>query len=60
LRGARAGSDNSVMNFPIKKRINTVLLIDMKHGLYVQKWLQELSVQFEEGKLKMALKISAG
>jgi len=29
--------------FPINKRINTELLIDRKHGLYVQKWFKKLS-----------------
>jgi len=36
--------------FPIKKRINTALLIDPKHRLYIQKWFKKLSGLIEKGK----------
>jgi len=42
-------SENSVMTFPIKKRINIKLFIDGRAELYVQKWGAKLSGKFEEG-----------
>jgi len=42
-----------MMTFPMKKGINTELLIDRKrkHGLYIEKWLVKSSGKIEEGKM---------
>jgi len=46
------------MTIPIKKRINTELFIDGKHGLYLQngikRRIKQISNLIEEGKLKKA------
>jgi len=43
-------SINPMISFPIKKRINTELFIDVRAQLYIQKCGQNFLAEFEEGK----------
>jgi len=47
--GLEKMSENPVMSFPIKKRINTELFIDRNAELYIQEWEPNFLEKLKKG-----------